>query len=272
MSTCKYPGCDHPDDSRPYARKRDGIPSASKIAGLLDMGKSRGFAWAASLVAAGTAVHESERWFHMPTHPCSRDKKGLCRACNFLRSEHDRQWAAKAALGQHVHHMALQWAQGEEVETDAKTDPYMSALESFYKDCQPQFVELERTVRGSFNGTAFYRGQFDFIARLDRDGQRRLGLWDIKTGSFHPVEQTLQLAGYRYADWLTTWGDGTEARACPMGPVDEAGVLMLHNDGTYDLIELPADRAAFGLFRQLLGAYHWANHIEDRFKKERGAS
>ena len=59
--TCKYPGCGADTGHRPYARKRD-APSASAIAEMLDDGKGRSFAWAASLIAATEAVHNPGAW------------------------------------------------------------------------------------------------------------------------------------------------------------------------------------------------------------------
>lgn len=289
-STCAYPSCQYDDSGhRPYARLRDGLPSASTVAGCLDAGdKARAFSWSAALIAATTAVHETDRWWNLPTHldngrPCAHQpwidgedgkESGLCRCCRFIRSEFDRVWRAKANLGSHIHHLALSWAKGENVETDPTTEPYMDALEKFYLEHQPDFHALERTVRYADELGRDYRGQFDFIAYLNYGyNTARTGLWDIKTGSFHPVEQTLQLAGYRYATWLTDWeypekGSSHEYHTGDMPVVDEAGILMLHDTGEYELIALPADRAAFKVFLGLREDWAWARGIE-KWEKER---
>lgn len=280
---CKYPGCEYDESShRPYARLRDGIPSASTVAECLDTGKARSFGWAASLIAATTAVHDTPRWWNLPTHldgnqPCThvpwvtgedgRRHPGICRACGFLRSEFDRVWNAKATLGSHIHHMALSWARGEDVAVDDTTEPFMDALEKFHVEHRPEFQYLEQTVRYTDDEGRDYRGQFDFIDQH--------GLWDIKTGSYHPVEQTLQMAGYRYATALTGW-EPVPRRKTPrevhvgkMPKVDLAGVLMLGADGNYGLIPLPADRAAFEVFLALRDAWSWAKKIQE-WEKGRG--
>lgn len=271
-STCLHPGCDYPDqDHRPYARLRDGIPSVSTIASTLDVGdKSRAFSWSASLIAADMGVHHSDKWWNMANHPCGHEAKNLCQACRYVRSEFDRRWKAKAALGSHVHHLALSWARGEDIYVDDGAKPYLDALELFYLDHDPQFLALEQTVRYAGDGHLDYRGQLDFVAELSYGRDSRVGLWDIKTGGFWPLEQTLQLAGYRYASYMTTWEGRQEMRGHSVPVVDEAGVLMLHDTGSYELIPLPADYDAFGVFLGLRGAWNWGKGIGewDRARKQ----
>ena len=278
MTACKYPLCGAELDHRPYSRARDGIPSASTIAELLDDGKARSFAWSASLIAAATAVHQPDSYQGLigvmtdlavknGFNECTHTKDGLCKACAFLRSEFDRQWKAKADLGTHIHHLALSWAQGQEVDEDPVTRPYLDALERFYQDCKPEFHLLESTILYDKTPGLSYRGQFDFIATLNRDGERRKGLWDIKTGSFYPVSQTLQLAGYRGATWITDWSSGKEVKAGPMPAVAEAGVLLLQPDGEYRLIALPADGDAHGAFLRCRDLFRWSREVQ-RWAKE----
>ena len=270
---CGYPGCEAEIAHRPYARARDGIPSASTVAELLDDGKARSFAWSASLIAAATAVHAPDAYQGLigvmtdkaakaGHEECTQTKDGLCKACQYLRSEFDRQWTTKANLGTHLHHLALSWAKGEEVDEDPVTKPYLDALEQFYLDCRPEFHHLETTVLYDRTPGLSYRGQFDFIATLTRDGERRKGLWDIKTGSFYPVSQTLQLAGYRAATWVTDWSDGKETKVEKMPPVSEAGVLLLQGDGTYRLIALPADGEAHSSFLRLRDLFRWSRQVK----------
>ena len=269
MTTCKYPGCDYDEsDHRPYARLRDGVPSVTTVSSSLDTSdRGRAFAWSASLIAADMGVHHTDQWWNLPNHPCDHTPRGLCQACRFIRSEFDRKWKAKMALGGHIHHLALSWAKGEDADIDATTEPYMDALQSFYEQEEPEFLYLERTVRSDAGGAnAMYRGQFDFIAKTNPLGHT--GLWDIKTGGFYPVEQTLQLAAYRHANWLTIWDGRQEIKDKPMPYVDHAGVLMLRDDGSYELIELPADLRAYHRFTGLLLSWQWAKDIE-KWNKQR---
>ena len=175
--TCKYPGCGADTGHRPYARKRD-APSASAIAEMLDDGKGRSFAWAASLIAATEAVHNPGAWSGLIDVPsdralkngrtsCDHTKDGLCKACTYLRSEFDRRWTAKATVGTHIHHLALSWSKGETVDVDEACDGYMDALQDFWEHRQPEWLHLESTVQGVRGGKVAWRGQFDWIARVE---------------------------------------------------------------------------------------------------------
>lgn len=266
MSGCKYPNCQWDGDNRPHGHKRD-MPTVTAISGAYDDGKSRSCGWAASLIAATTAVHEPERWADLGTEDCTHTKDGLCPACLFIRSEFDRVWNAKAELGSHVHHMALSWALGEEVEEDDTTAPYMDALAAFYQDCQPEWVELERTILYDEPKSHSYRGMFDAIADITVYGERLRWLLDFKTGSFYPASQTLQLSAYKSAKWLTHWENKTEIKDKPMIPVQKTGVILLAGDGTYRLAELPATGDAFGTFLRLRDTWSWHKTIATWIKE-----
>lgn len=274
---CRYPGCNHIGEHRPYSK--DAIPSVSTIAGLLNDGKAGAFGWAASLLTASEAVHSDEWLKHTGKmtdravengyETCQHHKDGLCQACDYLRRHHDKVWRGKADLGTHIHHLALDWAQNKKVEVDPITNDYMDALEQFYRRHQPKFVELERTVLYTVPSLA-YRGQFDFIADLYCPAHKQVCRWlvDIKTGGFHPVEQTLQLSGYRFAHYMTRWVNKVEERVGPMETVRHAGVLMLQGDGEFKLTELPADRSAHRVFLQLRLAWSFARQVNEQFKEE----
>lgn len=266
MAPCKYPGCTVDLDARPYARKRDGVPSASTVAELLDDGKSRGFAWSASLIAATEAVHHPDNWAGLISEDCTHEKSGLCKACIYLRSQHDREWSAKANLGTHVHHMALSWASGEAVDEDETTGPYLDALAAFYEAHTPSWQHLERTILYSEPRSHMYRGSFDWVAKLDcpicGPGKRCTWLGDIKTGGYYPTSQTLQLAGYRYAQHLTDWTGGKETITGPMPKAAHAGVLLLGSGGGYHLVELPANGDAHSMFLRLVDLYRFGAEMK----------
>ena len=262
-SVCNYCGADV--DHRPYAGKRD-MPSVTGVLEMLDGGKSRSFGWAASLIASVTAVHHPDRWAGLGTDGCTGDKDGLCPACIYLRSEFDRQWRAQADLGTHVHHLALSWAVGEEIDVDAHTAPYLDALEKFWVEADPEWLHLERTVLYDRSRSHAYRGQFDWIARVTLNGERRTLLGDIKTGRYSPHSQTLQLAAYRFAQ-LTRWEDKTEIVEGPVPVVDGAAVLLLGDDGTCRLVELPAAGDAHSTFLRLRDLWGWHRQI-DRWSKD----
>lgn len=284
---CGY--CGEVDAQPPYRFLRDGIPSATTISGLLDMGmgKSSSFGWAASLICATTAVHERDRWDALSTESCTHEKTGLCGACKFLRAEFQMQWDAKANLGSHVHHLALSWAEGQQIETTPDIDPYMDAVASFYEERKPSWVLTERTVRGQCDGLA-YRGKFDGIADIDcpvEGHDRCRWLLDYKTGRYYPVEQTIQLTGYARAD-LTEWDGKIETTVGPVPRVDHCGVVLLAPSvsedgemvGSYDLHELPVSDETWDLFSRLRFAFDavkrlekWAN-AEEKFREKETVS
>lgn len=164
MTVCGH--CQTDIGSRPYAGKRD-FPSATTIAGAYDDGKSRSFAWSASLIAATTAVHHPDTWSGLGTEGCNEEKDGLCPACRYVRSEFDRRWNAKAALGTHIHHLLLSWSEGVEIDVDAASEPYIDAAEKFLLDTEPRWVEVERTVLYDSPRSHGYRGQLDWIAEIN---------------------------------------------------------------------------------------------------------
>lgn len=297
------------------------VPSASTIAGLLDDNKSRSFAWAASLIAASTAVHQPDTWAGLIDvmtdkaaavgyTECTHTKEALCKACAFLRSEFDRQWTAKADHGGHVHHNALDWAEGRDIDVDPASEPFIDNLEAFYHQHNPEWLHTERTVTYSKPVSHAYVGQFDGIAVLDcptcGGAARCKWLLDFKTGRFSPAEQTLQMAGYRYAQHLTTWTpvegkkyrcrkdgctDSTAHSHCgycgqveqhrpyarpsyytervdePMPAVAHAGVILLSPDHGGRLVELPANGDAHSTFLRLRDAWGWSRQME-RWEKD----
>lgn len=265
---CKYPGCTWVGESRPYARKRD-MPSVTAISGAYDDGKARSFGWAASLIAATTAIHEPEKWADLGTEGCTHDihvDPGLCPACKFVRSEFDRQWNAKATLGNHLHHGALSWTQSEEFDEDDTTEPYMNALAGFFTDHSPEWIEVERTVLYDNPKSQAYRGQFDWIATIECPvcsvGTRCKWLGDWKSGNYYPASQTLQLSAYRHAQHMTIWEGKVEKIDKPVPVVRHAGVVLLGGDGNYQLVELPANGDAFGTFQRMRDAYTWHQQMK----------
>lgn len=266
---CKYPGCNHPDPQPPYRYLRDGVPSVTAISGMIDLGKSPSFGYAAATIAAVTAVHQRERWSELSTEDCGHEKDTLCNACRFLRAEHAVQWDTTAILGSHVHHLAESWANGLDVDQDEHTKGYLDAIELFYRDARPTWELTEVTVAYTKRPNVAYRGKFDGICEVNcpvHVGRRCRWLVDWKTGRYYPHEQTLQLAAYRFAD-LTEWQGKEQRIVAPVPKVHHCGVVLLTEDGSYRLAELPADRTAHRAFLQLRRSYEWHKAMT-RWEKE----
>jgi hypothetical protein len=113
----------------------------------------------------------------------------------------------------------------------------MEAFEQFLADWTPHYVMTEASV---FNTTEKYAGTLDAIVHMN-DARY---LMDVKSGKGVYPEVGLQLAAYRYAEFIGL-PDGSEE---PMPQVDGAVVLHLPDEGGYDLLNIRADRDVFTAF------------------------
>ena len=198
--------------------------NVTTISGLLDDGKSGAF--------AGAAVK-------------------LTREGKNYREE----WSTKADRGSRVHGHLEDWLHGKPTAVLDEDAGPVDALEKFFVDHQPKRIEVEPIVlcdRG-------YGGRLDTIVTIDGE----TALIDLKTGKKYVTEHTLQLSAYRFADGVAVYDDdGMLTGLRPLPPIDWAGCLYVHDDGTYDLIRYPADEAAFAIFCSLLEAWRWCRTPE----------
>lgn len=195
--------------------------NVTAISGLLDDGKSAGMAGAAARLT----------------------REGI---------DFRAEWRAAADTGTRVHSVCERWLLGAECFVEDRDAGYVDALEKFFIEHAPEKIEVEficLSARG-------YGGRSDMIARL-KDG--RVLLIDLKSGKRHAIEHTLQLSAYRYADGIATYGDDGQLSATlrPLPVVDGCACLYVASDGTYSLVEYPADEEAFARFLGLLDAYRW---------------
>jgi hypothetical protein len=308
MTVCGYPGCDVDTAARPYARKR--IPSVTTVIDGANLGdKARKFSWAAGERSAVAAVHYTQDWWDKANtlagdKPCHQDhnicavcdekkmtahkegargrwlgpdghqfEPGLCDACTYLRTRFHYDTKRKADLGGHLHHLALSWAQGDDIVTDEVTDPYLDGLETWYGHYQPKWLGLERTVYYDV-GQREYVGSFDALGELNcgcdlNSAPRCLYLLDIKTGQGQwDLEWSLQLSGYRYAQSLTEWRDGTQFVTAKMPLVAHTAVLWLHDTGQAELVPVPTDAETFNQFLRLVDLYRWEKQAEKRLREK----
>lgn len=226
--------------------QKPAYPGATTIAKLAsDMG---GLPWGAAKETALFAVHHQDEWMSLPTEA----------AVERLRRHFQGVWDAKRDRGTVVHDLALAWANGQEVDVPEDCDPYMDALERFWDENQPEWVTCERAVVHDVEGLE-YGGRFDWIARMgagEMAGAVVLG--DYKTGGRYPIEVTLQLAGYRYATGLAVVdAEGLLTGVEPLPEIDACCSLYLHDDGTYELLELPVDEGTHEVFLQLRRVWAW---------------
>lgn len=147
----------------------------------------------------------------------------------------DRDKAANR--GTEVHNLAEDLMNGKEVEVPDELAGHVDAFIAWHDMWKPTNA-LPEFVCG--NRRRKYMGTGDLIADL---ADRQRWLIDYKTNRTGPfAEVALQLAAYRYAEFLVT-PDGE----IPMPSVDRCGVLWLRADG-YDFYEVKADEDTFRTF------------------------
>ncbi|HUR18860.1 MAG TPA: PD-(D/E)XK nuclease family protein [Acidimicrobiales bacterium] len=229
-------------------RKYEGLPSVTTVLGIIN---KPGLSWGAAKETALFAVHHPEEWQHLsPEDAVSR-----------LYRHHKGVWTDKGARGTEIHTIAQQWTNGEAVDVPVEYTPYVDALEAFYNDHRPTWIAVERTVIDRRRG---YGGTFDAIAQI---GDRLL-LIDLKTGKRYPAEVVLQLAAYRFAEAMAIYDEaGALVNTEPMPEVDGAAVVYLHDDGTYEMLELPADEKAMVAFMAALELWKSMAELEAWVKR-----
>lgn len=143
-----------------------------------------------------------------------------------VKSAPSRERDAAARRGTEVHTYALKKLAGdEEVEVPDELVGHVDAYLDFVEDWQPRELYVEASIAST---RRHYSGTLDVIADL-ADGNR--WLYDLKTnrsGVFR--ESALQLAAYRYADWIV----GADGVVVPMPEVDRCGVLWLRDSEPYE--------------------------------------
>lgn len=204
--------------------------SVTAISGLLDIdGKSSAF--------AGAAVKLT--------------REGL---------NYREEWKAKGERGTRIHGHCEAFLRGEEIDQLDEDAGFVDALEKFMADHDPEVIHLEEIVLSDKG----YGGRFDMIVspRTGPYAGQTL-LVDLKTGRKYPVEVSMQLAAYRYADGIARYDeDGALAGVEPLPSVDLCAGLYVAEDGNYDLTPYPADEMAYATFCALLRAHKWAHTDE----------
>lgn len=227
-------------------------PSVTAISGMVGAGAA--LVWGATKVCAHAAVYRRAEWEAMSDED----------AYHWLRKLHDGEWKAKSARGTAIHDMAHQWALGRDIDCPPDCNGYLDALERFYVDHQPEWLHCERTVIYDKPGRET-AGTFDAAGVL-KDG--RCWLLDWKSGKRYPAAVILQMSGYRYATEMAVVDEiGQFIDTEPMFEVDACGVVYLHSDGTYELLELPVSRATHAVFLALRDVWAWQQEAEAWLKR-----
>lgn len=156
-----------------------------------------------------------------------------------------RDRAADRGTTVHAYGEALAHGKDVDVPEDlvAYVEPYARLLDLW--QIEPAYVECV-----VYSDQPAYAGTLDLIAEV---GDRGRWLLDIKTaGSGIYRETSLQLAAYRWADWIIHAG-----KAIPMVDVDRTAVVWLRGDGTAKLIPICSDSETYQTFRHLVPVARW---------------
>lgn len=176
------------------------------------------------------------------------ETQGACTAANWcascdaavrwLKSAPYQQRDKAADLGTRIHEAAEAYKLGKPAPPwPDDIAPTMTQYERWLLAFAPTFEQVEQTV---YNRSQRYAGTLDAIVTLS-DGKRLL--IDYKTGKAIYPEVGLQLAAYRYAEYMRL-PDLSEA---PVPEVDGAAVLHLTPE-SWQFIEVRADADVFAAF------------------------
>ena len=195
----------------------------------------------------------------------SRDPKNRTEALRDLKAQVRYAREDAAELGSRVHTAAEAHNLGLPVTEDpdvvAFAKQYLQWLAEWGVDIEGDIAASEASV---VHRDAGYAGTFDLLVWL-RSGSghaRQLWLIDFKTSSTRPAtsvyeDHVLQLAALRHAK--TVWlANGLEE---PMPMAHRSAVLNLRR-GEHALMEVVADRAAFGAFQGALSTTRWLHGID----------
>lgn len=163
--------------------------------------------------------------------------KDTAAAVDLMKGSPWRQRDAAAVQGSAIHAWAEAHVLGQVPKpAPAAHQPYLDGFLRFLDEWRPTYEASEATVYSRKYG---YAGTLDAIAVID--GRRTL--LDYKTGKGVYGEVALQLAAYRFAEFVGM-PNGDEA---PVPDVEATAVLHLTPEG-YSLIPVAADEVAFRFF------------------------
>lgn len=169
-------------------------------------------------------------------------------AYDLLKRSPWRKKEKAADLGSSVHAAVEAYVLGKPFpKWTIAVKPRMAAFEKFLADYEPDYEGAEMSV---YNRTQRYAGTLDAICAI----RGRKLITDVKSGKGVYPETALQLAAYRYAEFVGM-ADGSEKQ---MPDVDACAVLHLPEaGGSYELMDVRADRDVFRAFLFVREVFRW---------------
>lgn len=211
---------------RSYLWNDEKLPSVTTI--LQSYPKPWLGAWAAKMVAEYACTNADE-WVDLPVEDRIRHLKGVP-----WRKRDDA-----ADFGTALHESLAALVAGKKVKTYPGADAHVRALVEWWDTYRPLVYDSEVQV---FNLSEGYAGSLDLIA--DIYGRRLL--IDLKSGSAIGHDVRLQLAAYRFAEFI---GED-DHRIADVPSVAGCAVLWIPRDNPafWQFIEVPAGAAEFNEF------------------------
>lgn len=123
--------------------------------------------------------------------------------------------------------------------------PFVLAYDAFVERWKPEYLESECTIFSRQHG---YAGTADGIVRING----KIYIMDIKTGKTVYPEAALQMAAYRYGDFIGR-PNGIED---PIPAIQGAFVLHLRPEG-YEVVPVDSGPDTFDTFLSALDIFRW---------------
>jgi len=254
------------NDKHQYWLNGDGpVPSVTTILGIMDKPAVGVF----KAKEAARAIYRADMALSVNPALATEDD-----AIRWALAQADKVRDTAANLGSSVHLLAdlvgLEGLPPEATENGYKgfqvsddTIPYLEAYRGFLARYSASSIVSSEHAVWSLQG---YAGTYDLLMTIDGE----LWLIDIKTSGKGPYpEWGLQLAGYRWADYIVLPNDPV---LYPMPQIQRAGVLHLRPDLYLDtgwrLIEYPITKALdYRAFLSALELWRWRD--SKRFTKSK---
>lgn len=252
-------------DHRYYFNGEGPAPSVTTVLGILD--KPAVVIWKARETARAILTNPDEYIVPAddPTFAVTLDQR-----INAAVKAADKQRDTAASLGSSVHLLADMEGMGLGASEKAEkgfqvsddTIPYLNAFRGFLDRYSASSIVSSEKVVWSLNG---YAGTYDLLMTIEDE----LWLIDIKTSKGYYPEYGLQLAGYRWGDYIILPGNPVPY---PMPHIKRTGVLHLRPDQYPDtgwrLIEYPTTyKQDYIAFLAAVELYKWK--AEGRFTKSK---
>jgi len=254
----------HMTEKHAYYLNGDGpVPSVTTVLGIMDKPAVGVFK---AKEAARVILRATQKGWPDTFNPTSEEE-----AIKWALSEADKVRDTAASLGSSVHLLAeLEGMPSGASETAYKgfkvsddTIPYLEAYRGFLARYSASSIVSSEHAVWSLQG---YAGTYDLLMTIEDE----IWLIDIKTSGKGPYpEWGLQLAGYRWADYIVLENDPV---LYPMPQIQRAGVLHLrpdlYTDTGWRLIEYPITKALdYRAFLSALELWRWRD--SKRFTKSK---